>query len=424
MSAADIQPLGRRALQVAQVVRPLLQWFATAARDLPWRRTLDPYAIWISEIMLQQTQVKTVIPYWTRWMQALPDARALARAPQDQVLKLWEGLGYYTRARNLQKAAQLIVTTHKGRFPSRYDDVLALPGIGRYTAGAVCSIAYNQPVPILDGNVIRVLTRLFGIGGDPREKKTNEQLWRLAELTVRFASTAKGLMFPTWSAGPCSALNQALMEFGALVCTPKQPRCAECPLRTSCRALATDRVEHLPNLPARAAATERSFVAFVLEHQRRWLIRQRPAGTVNAHLWEFPTVEIDQTNRALAPADLLSQALQLPSPALTPLPCIRHSITRYRITLTPFLGRWPDSTSAPVPSIQSPGPEDALWKTAGEIEDLALTSAHRRLWKSLLGLKAKFLIPSATVKAGPKAIRIMPPRRARTARPSGTSRHV
>ncbi len=383
MSAVDTQPQRRHAAKGAKVVRPLLRWFAAAARNLPWRRTLDPYAIWISEIMLQQTQVKTVIPYWTRWMQALPDAGALARAPQDQVLKLWEGLGYYTRARNLQKAAQLIVTAHDGRYPSLYEDVLALPGIGRYTAGAVCSIAYNQPAPILDGNVIRVLSRFFGIAGDPREKKTNEQLWKLAESAVRFASNAKGLTFPSWSAGPCSALNQALMELGALVCTPKQPRCAECPLRASCNALATDRVERLPNLPARAAATERSFVAFVLEHQGRWLVRQRPAGAVNAHLWEFPTVEIIPTNRTLAPAALLSQALHLPSPVLTPLPVIRHSITRYRITLTPFLGRWPDSTSVPVPSIQSRGPEDALWKTAGEIEALALTSAHRRLWKNL-----------------------------------------
>src|SRR5689334_2357725 len=169
-----------RAPTAAALVAPLLEWFLRSARDLPWRRTLDPYAIWISEIMLQQTQVKTVIPYWTRWMQELPDIQALARAPQERVLKLWEGLGYYRRARHLQNAARAITTTWSGRFPSRHADVLSLPGIGRYTAGAICSIAYNQPTPILDGNVIRVLSRHFGLAGDPREKANNERLWALA----------------------------------------------------------------------------------------------------------------------------------------------------------------------------------------------------------------------------------------------------
>src|SRR6185295_12399866 len=166
------------------LVPRLLAWYRQNARELPWRRTLDPYAIWISEIMLQQTQVKTVIPFWERWMRELPGVRALAEAKPDTVLKLWEGLGYYTRARNLQKAAQQIVAGRHGRFPERFDDILALPGVGRYTAGAIASIAFNQPRPILDGNVIRVLTRLFGIGDDPREKRANQRLWRLAEALI------------------------------------------------------------------------------------------------------------------------------------------------------------------------------------------------------------------------------------------------
>src|SRR5438067_4512046 len=150
------------------MVRALLRWFPKNARDLPWRRTRDPYAIWVSEIMLQQTRVKTVVPYWQRWMQALPTIEAVTSARPERIHKLWEGLGYYTRVRNLQKAAQAIVKKHGAKFPREYDAVLALPGIGRYTAGAVCSIAFNQPKPILDGNVIRVLSRLFGIEGDPR----------------------------------------------------------------------------------------------------------------------------------------------------------------------------------------------------------------------------------------------------------------
>src|ERR1017187_4709307 len=168
----------------SRLVPAFLDWFAQNARDLPWRRTRDPYAIWVSEIMLQQTQVKTVIPYWKRWMQELPTVKAATDASPDKIHKLWEGLGYYTRVRNLQKAARQIVEKHDGKFPDNFDDVLALPGIGRYTAGAICSIAFNQPTPILDGNVIRVLTRVFGIAKNPREKKTNAKLWQLAEELV------------------------------------------------------------------------------------------------------------------------------------------------------------------------------------------------------------------------------------------------
>ena len=170
-----------------RIARKLLAWFSKNARDLPWRRTQDPYAIWVSEIMLQQTQVKTVLPYWERWMRALATVEALAEASPQQIHKLWEGLGYYTRVRNMQRAAQVVIKKYGGEFPREFDAVLALPGIGRYTAGAICSIAFNQPTPILDGNVIRVLTRLFGIKGDPREKKTNAKLWQIAEDLVKSA---------------------------------------------------------------------------------------------------------------------------------------------------------------------------------------------------------------------------------------------
>ena len=178
-----------------RLVPALLDWFSANARDLPWRRTRDPYAIWVSEIMLQQTQVKTVIPYWNRWMRELPTIEAAAKASPDKIHKLWEGLGYYTRVRNLQKAAQscksMAESTAMARSVSpadNFDDVLALPGIGRYTAGAICSIAFNQPTPILDGNVIRVLTRIFGIAENPKEKKTNARLWQLAEELVAHAA--------------------------------------------------------------------------------------------------------------------------------------------------------------------------------------------------------------------------------------------
>jgi A/G-specific adenine glycosylase len=365
----------------------LLAWFQRSARDLPWRRTLDPYAIWVSEIMLQQTQVKTVIPYWTRWMKALPDIRSLARAPLDQVLKLWEGLGYYTRARNLQSAAQTVLDQFGGLFPRAFSDVLSLPGIGRYTAGAICSIAFNQPTPILDGNVIRVLTRLFGVRGDPREKRVNEMLWTWAqEAVVRAAGIALPNNPPTASsfgqtAGACSALNQALMELGALICTPKEARCPECPLQHQCQALATGRVDQLPNLPSRPKATERRFIAFALEHRGRWLVHQRPAGQVNAHLWEFPSFELEPTAALPDPARFLEGQLRIANPIfakMNPLSPIRHTITRYRMTVTPFHTQ----LLKPLQLRQETLP--LVWRTAAEIEALALSSAHRKLWNHLV----------------------------------------
>ncbi len=167
----------------AEFTRRLLEWYAVKQRDLPWRRTRDPYAIWISETMLQQTQVTTVIPYWTRWLDRFPTVRALAQAPIE-VLKAWQGLGYYARARNLHRAAQVIVDKHGGVFPTDFHQVLALPGVGRYTAGAVCSIAFDQDVPIVDANVIRVLCRVWGVRGDPKSSATQARLWHLAESLV------------------------------------------------------------------------------------------------------------------------------------------------------------------------------------------------------------------------------------------------
>ncbi|MGD0614791.1 MAG: A/G-specific adenine glycosylase, partial [Verrucomicrobiota bacterium] len=167
MQRIDRSKAKDRSSTISRLVPALLSWYSQNARDLPWRRTRDPYAIWVSEIMLQQTQVKTVLSYWERWMRELPTIESLATASPEKIHKLWEGLGYYTRVRNLQQAARLILERHGGKFPESFDEVLELPGIGRYTAGAICSIAFDQPTPVLDGNVIRVMTRLFGIEKDP-----------------------------------------------------------------------------------------------------------------------------------------------------------------------------------------------------------------------------------------------------------------
>jgi A/G-specific adenine glycosylase len=362
--------------KVAQIVTNLLDWFAINARDLPWRRTYDPYAIHVSEIMLQQTQVKTVIPFWERWLRELPTIEAAANAPSDQIHKLWEGLGYYTRVRNLQKAAQTIVGNHGGKFPENFDDVLALPGIGRYTAGAICSIAFNQPTPILDGNVIRVLTRIFGIAENPKEKATNARLWQLAEDLVGRAKNAKAAKsksssqpLPSSRDNSCSHLNQSLMELGALVCTPRQPQCLICPTQKLCVAFKEQRTDTLPNLGKRETATARRFVAFVVEREGKFPVRQRPAGVVNAHLWEFPNLEtakkIDEAAR---------EFFGVTPEKIAPLCIVKHSITRYRITLETFV----------VEFKKIPQTLDGVWKSPAQMSQLAFTSAHRKVLHALI----------------------------------------
>jgi len=393
-------------LKSKRLIPQLLDWFATNARDLPWRRTRDPYAIWVSEIMLQQTQVKTVIPFWNRWMKELPTIEAAAQAPSAKIHKLWEGLGYYTRVRNLQKAAQQIVkcgkrcephrpTAESGnsvcQFPETYEDILALPGIGRYTAGAICSIAFNQPTPILDGNVIRVLTRLFGIGENPKEKETNARLWQLAKDLIGRAKIAKEtqtskaesgkrkaemsqslLTSAATFTGSCSALNQSLMELGALVCTPRKAQCLICPVKKLCTAFKENRVEELPNLGKRETATARHFIAFAMEHNGKFLVQQRPAGVVNAHLWEFPNAEAGA--QPSKPQELFAKfnalrVTDLRSVKIKSLCTVKHSITRYRITLEAFF----------VSLRKRPVKANGRWLAPAEFDSVAFSSAHKKL---------------------------------------------
>lgn len=355
------------------LVSALLTWFATNARNLPWRHTRDPYAIWVSEIMLQQTQVKTVIPYWERWLRELPTIESLADASADKIHKLWEGLGYYTRVRNMQKAAQQIIAEHNGKFPQTFDDVLALPGIGRYTAGAICSIAFNQPAPILDGNVIRVLTRIHSIKTDPREKQTNAQLWNLADALVSetVAERPETLHFKFRA----SHLNQSLMELGALICTPRSPNCAACPVQKFCVAKKENLQDQLPNLSKREAATERRFLAYVVARDGKFLVRQRPAGVVNAHLWEFPNVEVGVNSAPQTDAPYRQNDFRITSEK--PLRVVKHSITRYRITLEAWHADLARSTPGRWPALQ------CEWRTLAQLHQLAFTSAHKKILQAL-----------------------------------------
>ena len=375
---------------MGRLVGRLLRWFSSHARDLPWRRTRDPYAIWISEIMLQQTQVRTVVPYWERWMRALPDIRSVAEASPARVLKLWAGLGYYRRARNLQQAAREMVRTHGGRFPARFDEVLALPGVGRYTAGAICSIALNQPHGVLDGNVIRVLCRIFGIDRSPQEARTRSALWQRADALVQEAARQPVDLRAArtrQSAGNCSLLNQALMELGATTCTARLPACPRCPARDLCQARREGRTETLPAMPARARAISRSLVVFVMEHRGRFLVRQRAAGEINAHLWEFPSVEVESGVRDLK--HLAETALKVQPARLDPLCTLKFSITNSRITARVVRGcfqRAPRSL-----------PGAGRWLPLEALGALAFPAAHGRILAALHRVRA---VTAGGMKAG------------------------
>jgi A/G-specific adenine glycosylase len=259
----------------------------------------------------------------------------------------------------MQKASQIILAKHDGRFPEEFTEVLDLPGIGRYTAGAICSIAFNQPTPILDGNVMRVLARLFGVSGDPREKGANRQLWKLAGQLVNQAVNSS------------SHLNQSLMELGALICVPRQPRCGQCPVSGHCVAFRKGRVNELPALRSRPRATRRRFVAFVSRHKGKVFVRRRPAGTVNAHLWEFPNVEIKPGDHEVGKAAQL--ALGTTDWKLEPFCQIKHSITRYRISLDVF------SVNEPAARIRG----DGKWLTRSAMARLPFCSAHKKILQRL-----------------------------------------
>jgi len=258
----------------AGLARPLVAWYARTARDLPWRRAPDPYRVWVSEIMLQQTQVERVKDYFARFLARFPDVQALARARERDVLRLWEGLGYYRRARQLHAAARAIVAEHGGAFPRTVAGLRELPGIGRYTAGAIASIAFGVPAPIVEANSRRVLARLVGhdrpIGGATGDAP----IWEIA-----------GRLVPRQQPG---RFNQALMDLGATICTPRNPRCAACPLRAACVARLTGRTATIPVAAARTATKRLTETALVLRRRGEVLLERRGAGEWWEGLWDFP----------------------------------------------------------------------------------------------------------------------------------------
>ena len=285
-----------------KIARHLLRWYDRARRDLPWRKTRDPYAIWLSETMLQQTQVATVVPYYHRFLERFPTVAFLAQAPMADVLSLWAGLGYYRRAKHLHLAAREIVARHHGRVPETVEELLALPGIGRYTAGAVASIAFDLPAPVVDGNVMRVLARVYGYERDIAVAKNHAFFWEKAAEMVRAAPRSAGRA----GSHRCGDFNQSLMELGATVCLPAPalPACAACPLRRFCRAFDERRQMELPVKSAKKAppTVRRKALVILRRHRGRVevLLLERPAGGLWEHMWEFPMLPADEHDVAAA----------------------------------------------------------------------------------------------------------------------------
>ncbi|MBX3744996.1 MAG: A/G-specific adenine glycosylase [Verrucomicrobiae bacterium] len=365
MAATGWDREGGRVTWERDMIVRLLDWFAVEGRDLPWRGSRDPYAIWISEAMLQQTQVKTVIPYWQRWMREMPDVRSLAAAAESQLLKLWEGLGYYRRVRHLQSAARRMVEEFGGAVPSELEALRSLPGVGRYTAGAVGSIAFDRPYPIVDGNVIRVLTRLRAETGDPRERAVQERLWADAEALVRMAQRTRRRR-------ACSDFNQALMELGAIVCTPKSPDCGRCPVAAWCAGREAGRPERYPTRAVRVPTTARYYVVLIVRAEGRYWVRRRPSGEVNGGLWEFPNGEVEDPEAG--PERFLSEAGLGRRVRASEWMVVRHAITRYRVTQRAY------RVELPAVPARTNGGE---WRRYSELRDLAFSSAHRRLVRAL-----------------------------------------
>jgi A/G-specific adenine glycosylase len=354
----------------------LLGWFAEAKRDLDWRRTRDPYRIWISEIMLQQTRVAAVLPYYRRFLARFPTIDALARARLDAVLRSWAGLGYYSRARNLHRAAKEIVARHGGEFPRRLDEALALPGIGRYTAAAVLSISYGEPLAVLDGNVARVLARLGAIRGDLRRPKRWRELGAAANGLLP-AQTSPAAGAPAREAGDW---NQAMMELGATLCTPRAPHCGACPVGRWCRAHALGIALRLPAPRHKPKPVSLVLSAAVLldARGRTLLLRQKsPHSSLFSSLWHFPAVQ--SAKPAPEKLSLYLQAAFGITARLEPLPPARHTVTFRRIVLAPFLARVAKLPAPFLPLNGSPAKGGVRTTRLLEIERLPISSATKKI---------------------------------------------
>jgi len=341
----------------------LLDWYATHQRDLPWRRSSDPYRIWVSEVMLQQTRVETVMPYYERWMARFPTLEALAAAPEEQVLKAWEGLGYYSRARNLHQAVREVVAHYGGEVPDDPEAVAGLRGVGPYTAGAILSIAFNRAMPAVDGNVLRVLARLHAIADDIARPATRK----------RIEALVRALIPP----GRASEFNQALMDLGAMICTPRSPKCLLCPVRAQCKALEEGRVGELPVKGRAKAPRPVELVAAVVRQRDRLLIARRPDAGLLAGLWEFPGGE--------RPAELSGER------ALHAIfwerfgveVAVEAHLTDVRHVFTHLVWHLRCYTAQLAPGYEITESDAVRWVTPAELRQFALPAAHQKIAQAL-----------------------------------------
>ncbi len=330
----------------------LVRWYRVHRRDLPWRRTRDPWAIWVSESMLQQTRVETVLRYWGPFLRRFPDVEAIARAPIEDVFTCWAGLGYYSRARHLQRAAQEVMRRFDGRIPADVEALRSLPGVGRYTAGAIASIAFDLPAPIVDGNVERVLARWLGLREDVKRPAVAARLWTMAERLAQGREPG--------------TLNQALMELGALRCTPRTPDCARCPISTGCDAHARGDVDALPIRAAKTPVRAIRAAAAWIERGQRVLLVRRPPGGLLGGLWELPGVELargDEIEPALRAAVLARTGLTIDG--IAPLGVVEHLFTHRRLRLSLFRAR---AQSAPRASDRT---LERRWCRSDELDAIA-----------------------------------------------------
>ncbi|NEQ30552.1 MAG: A/G-specific adenine glycosylase [Leptolyngbya sp. SIO4C5] len=343
--------------------RSLLDWYAQFGRDLPWRRSRDPYVIWISEIMLQQTQVKTVLPYYQRWLQQFPTVEALAAADQQTVLKAWQGLGYYARARNLHRAAQAVVQQHQGQFPRQLAAAIALPGIGRTTAGGILSAAFNQAVPILDGNVKRVLARLIALPQPP--SKALDRLWSLSAT----------LLDPQQPRD----FNQALMDLGATLCTRHSPACLLCPWQRHCAAYNQNVQSELPMSESRPPLPHKFIgVAVIRNDQGQILIDRRRQEGLLGGMWEFPggKVEPEETIEACIKREI-KEELDIEIEVGDRLIVVEHAYTHFKVTLNVHHCRHLSGEPQPLEC------DEIRWVTLDEIDQYPFPSANVQIIDAL-----------------------------------------
>ncbi len=338
--------------------KKIISWQLRDGRHgLPWQGTKDAYRVWLSEIMLQQTQVTTVIPYFERFLTRFPDVVSLAKAPEDEVMKLWAGLGYYARARNLHSAARQIVEVHQGKFPQDFDSIHALPGVGRSTAAAISAFAFGQRKAILDGNVKRVFARHFGVDGDVKSKPVEDALWSLAEKQLPKSDI--------------EAYTQGLMDLGATLCRRTQPSCLLCPVRTTCVAFREGRVDELPGKGVRKEVPHRETRMLVVLHKGEVLLEKRPPTGIWSGLWCLPEASLEKS----AVAELAAR-YRLTGKSTRDLARVEHGFTHYSLTIFPV----EISVGKIVPAAMEPG---LMWLNLTDAAGAALPAPVKRILKSL-----------------------------------------